>query len=51
MLSTANWDTDTALVDGLLAIFAIGASLVQVAHPEPSALERHRITENVTVAL
>ena len=51
VLSTANWDTDTALVDGLLAIFAIGASLVQVAHPEPSALERHRITENVTVAL
>jgi len=51
VLSTADWDTDTVLVDGLAAVFAVGASLVQVAHPEPSALERHRITENVTVTL
>ncbi len=51
VLSTREWDTETALVDGLLAVFAVGASLVQVAHPEPSAMERHRATENVTVTL
>jgi len=51
VLSTKVWDSDTALVDGLVAVFAVGASLVQVAHPEPSAMERHRATENVTVTL
>ncbi|MFZ0832557.1 MAG: TIGR03089 family protein [Mycobacterium sp.] len=51
VLSTKEWATDTALVDGLLAVFAVGASLVQVAHPEPSAMARHRATENVTVTL
>lgn len=51
VLSTREWDTEKALVDGLLAVFAVGASLVQVAHPEPSAMERHRTTENVTVTL
>ena len=45
------WDTDAALVDGLLAVFAVGASLVQVVHPEPSALERHGAAENITVML
>jgi uncharacterized protein (TIGR03089 family) len=51
VLSTKEWDTDAALVDALLAVFAVGASLVQVAHPEPSAMARHRATENVTVTL
>ncbi len=51
VLSTAEWDTATALVHSLVAIFAVGASLVQVVHPEPSALQRHRSTENVTVTL
>ena len=51
VLSTKQWDTDTGLVDGLVAVFAVGASLVQVAHPEPSAMERHRATEKVTVTL
>lgn len=51
VLSTRDWDSDDALVDGLVAVFAVGASLVQVAHPDPSAMERRRATENVTVTL
>jgi len=51
VLSTAPWDTDTQLVDGLLAPFAVGASLVQVAHPDPQALARRRTTENITRTL
>jgi uncharacterized protein (TIGR03089 family) len=48
VLSTADWDSDTALVNGLVSVFGAGASLVQVARPEPAAMERHRSTENVT---
>ena len=51
VLSTAAWDTDTRLVDGLLAPFAVGASLVQVAHPDPASLSRRRAQENVTRTL
>jgi uncharacterized protein (TIGR03089 family) len=51
VLSTATWDTDTQLIDGLVAPFAVGASLVQVAHPDPHALARHRAQENVTRTL
>jgi uncharacterized protein (TIGR03089 family) len=48
VLSTAAWDSDTQLVDGLLAPFAVGASLVQVVHPDPDILARRRSTENIT---
>ena len=51
VLSTAQWDSDDALVDGLLAPYAVGASVVQVAHPDPAALTRRRQTENVTRTL
>jgi uncharacterized protein (TIGR03089 family) len=51
VLSTVAWDSDTQLVDGLLAPFAVGASLVQVAHPDPQALTRRRTTENITRTL
>ncbi|MGZ4515021.1 MAG: TIGR03089 family protein, partial [Mycobacterium sp.] len=51
MLCTASWDTDAQLVDGLLAVFAVGASLVQVVHPDPSALTRRRSAENITCVL
>jgi uncharacterized protein (TIGR03089 family) len=51
VLSTAAWDTDTRLVDGLLAPFAVGASLVQVAHPDPAVLARRRAEENITRTL
>jgi hypothetical protein len=39
------------LVDGLLSILAVGASLVQVANPDPSVLQRRIETEKVTRVL
>ena len=51
MLSTASWPGPQELIDGLLAIMAIGASLVQVANPDPSALQRRIETEKVTRVL
>jgi uncharacterized protein (TIGR03089 family) len=48
VLSTARWNTADELTDNLLAVFAVGASLVQVANPDPSALERRRQTEKCT---
>ncbi|KWX21419.1 acetyl-CoA synthetase [Mycolicibacterium wolinskyi] len=48
VLSTAAWDDPDALVANLLAIFAVGASLVQVANPESDAQERRRQMEKVT---
>jgi uncharacterized protein (TIGR03089 family) len=48
VLSSARWETSDELTDNLLAVFAVGASLVQVANPDPSALERRRQTEKVT---
>ncbi|HZQ32866.1 MAG TPA: TIGR03089 family protein [Mycobacterium sp.] len=51
VLSTAEWSSDVALVDGLVAIYAVGASLVQVAHPDPSAMGRRSETEKVTRVL
>jgi uncharacterized protein (TIGR03089 family) len=48
VLSSAGWDTGEALVNNMLAVFAAGASLVQVASPDPAALQRRRDTENVT---
>lgn len=38
-------------VDDLLAVLAAGASLVQVAHPDPALLERRRVSEKVTRTL
>jgi uncharacterized protein (TIGR03089 family) len=48
VMSTARWDTADELTANLLAVFAIGASLVQVANPDASALDRRRQTEKVT---
>jgi uncharacterized protein (TIGR03089 family) len=48
VLSLGRWDTPDALVDNLLAVFTIGASLVQVANPDPALLERRRQMEKVT---
>jgi hypothetical protein len=48
VLSTASWTGPDKLVDGLLAIMALGASLVQVANPDPAALQRRIETEKVT---
>ncbi|MGV0642892.1 TIGR03089 family protein [Mycolicibacterium sp. XJ2546] len=48
VLSSASWDTADALIEHLLAPFAVGASLVQVANPDPAALERRKQMEKVT---
>ncbi|WP_095533778.1 TIGR03089 family protein [Mycobacterium aquaticum] len=48
VLDAAAWDTGDDLVDHLLAVFVAGASLVQVANPDPAALERRRAMEKVT---
>jgi len=48
VLSTSKWDTPAQLVDGLLAVLAAGASLVQVAHADSSRLTHRVETEKVT---
>lgn len=48
VLSTASWNTPDELVENLLAVFAVGASLVQVANPDAGAQDRRRTTEKVT---
>ena len=48
VLSSASWDTTDELVDGLLAVLAAGASLVQVARPDQARLARRVTTEKVT---
>jgi uncharacterized protein (TIGR03089 family) len=51
VLSTAAWSGTTELVDSLLAIMAVGASLVQVANADPAVLTRRVETEKVTRVL
>jgi len=51
VLSSSAWPGPGELVDGLLAIMAVGGSLVQVANPDPSALQRRIETEKVTRVL
>ena len=51
MLSTASWLGPDEVIDGLLAIMAVGASLVQVANPDAAALPRRIETEKVTRVL
>ncbi|MCV7328892.1 TIGR03089 family protein [Mycobacterium cookii] len=48
VLSTASWDTADDVIAGLLSVLAVGGSLVQVAHPDPDALQRRIETEKVT---
>jgi len=51
VLSAASWATPDELVDGLLAIMAVGGSLVQVANPDGSLMQRRIETEKVTRVL
>ncbi len=51
VMSTAAWSTPEEVVANLLAVFVAGASLVQVANPDPGALPRRRETEKVTRTL
>ena len=48
VLSSAPWDTADDVIAHLLAPYAVGASLVYVAHPDAAALDRRRATEKVT---
>lgn len=50
VMSARPWGTAEEVVHNLLAVWAAGASLVQLANPDPSALERRRETEKVTRA-
>ena len=46
--STAGWDTPDELVANLLAVYVTGASLVQMANPDASLLERRAVNEKLT---
>lgn len=48
VMSTADWTNANDLTDNLLALFAIGASLVHVANPDAAAMDRRRQTEKIT---
>nr|WP_109535747.1 TIGR03089 family protein [Mycolicibacter sinensis] len=49
--SANSWATPAELVDNMLAVFAVGASLVQVTNPDPDTQQRRRETEKVTRTL
>ena len=55
VLSSSSWTSPTDMVDGLLAVLAVGASLVQVANhdanSDPGALQRRVEAEKVTHVL
>ncbi|QSE88845.1 TIGR03089 family protein [Rhodococcus pseudokoreensis] len=48
VLSVEAWDSPDALIDGLVAVFAAGASLVQVTNPDTAAQARRMDTEKIT---
>jgi uncharacterized protein (TIGR03089 family) len=48
VMSMAGWATADELTANLLAVFVAGASLVQVANPDASVLDRRRQMEKVT---
>ena len=51
VMSMQPWSAPQQIVDNLLAVFAAGASLVQVTNPDPALLDRRRVTEKVTRTL
>lgn len=51
VLSALDWDLDGGVVDGLLAVLAGKAHLVQCANPDPSKLDKRRQDEKTTVEL
>ncbi|HEY5856576.1 MAG TPA: TIGR03089 family protein [Aldersonia sp.] len=48
VLSTHEWTDTAALTDSLLAVFAAGASLVQIANEDPAIAAHRAETEKVT---
>ena len=51
VLSTLEWGTLDGVADGLLAVLAAGASLVQCRNADPATLERRAVAEKVAVRL
>ncbi len=51
VLSTREWDTPEGLREGLLAVLAAGASLVQCRHADPARLDHRAETERCTLRL
>ncbi|MBE7159899.1 MAG: TIGR03089 family protein [Williamsia herbipolensis] len=51
VLSTRHWDAADDVVANLLATMVVGASLVQVAHPDVATTADRARTERVTVSL
>lgn len=49
--SANGWSTPTELIENMLTALAVGASLVQVANPDPALQERRRASEKVTRTL
>lgn len=49
--SANDWSTAQLLVDNLLAVYAAGAALVQIAHPDDALQEARRISEKVSRVL
>jgi uncharacterized protein (TIGR03089 family) len=48
VMSTAGWGSANDIASNMLSVFAVGASLVQVANPDPEAMKRRRETEKIT---
>ena len=48
VLSTAQWTMADDVIDGLVALYAVGASLVLVANPDASLAERRAATEKIS---
>ncbi|MBS9371304.1 TIGR03089 family protein [Rhodococcus sp. B50] len=51
VLSSRSWSQPDELVDGLIAVLAARASLVQVSNPDPDSVERRVASEKITVRL
>ncbi|SDJ79609.1 TIGR03089 family protein [Lentzea albidocapillata subsp. violacea] len=48
VLSTLEWDSPSAVLEGFLAVLAAGGSLVQVSNPDAGLLAARRESEKVT---
>ena len=51
VLSTMDWTMPDGVLDGLVAVLAAGASLVQVSNADPTRLDSRRSAERTTVDL
>ncbi|GHH58942.1 TIGR03089 family protein [Lentzea cavernae] len=51
VLSTLEWDSPSAVLEGFLAVLAAGGSLVQVSNPDAGQLAARRDAEKVTQQL